>query len=346
MTLARDYEEMVSAAWLSEALDVRHPGTVVASVEVLDVLHGVGTKAILELAYADGATTAPTRLCAKAGWESHNEHLRRGGVYAREARVYRDVLPSVDIRAPECHFSGVDEDAGQGIVLLEDLRASEVTFGTADRGFTVEEAAGFLRALAALHAHHWAAGDDLAWLAPAGTTATDAVYTDMLQANLDGSRADGIPAEVRSADRLIAAFAELRSQRHRTAGCVVHGDCHARNLFVDGSGEPGFFDFQTMRLDHWAIDVAYLLGANLHYDDRRNHVEDLLRQYLDHLGSFGVDAPTWDDAWLAYRRSLVYGLYLWGITRPQVQPLDVITVFVDRLGNAASEAESYAALGV
>jgi len=42
----------------------------------------------------------------------------------------------------------------------------------------------------------------------------------------------------------------------------------------------------------------------------------------------------------------VYGYYLWVMTREIVQPLDVITAFVTRLGGALDEAGTYEALGV
>jgi hypothetical protein len=39
--------------------------------------------------------------------------------------------------------------------------------------------------------------------------------------------------------------------------------------------------------------------------DRRRFERDLVRHYLDHLGAAGVDMPSWDDAWLGFRRGIV-----------------------------------------
>ena len=54
-----------------------------------------------------------------------------------------------------------------------------------------------------------------------------------------------------------------------------------------------------------------------------------------------MDAPTFDAAWLEYRRGVAYGFYLWAITL-FVQP-DIIEALLHRLGSAAHDLESYAA---
>ncbi len=74
----------------------------------------------------------------------------------------------------------------------------------------------------------------------------------------------------------------------------------------------------------------------------RGAERDLLADYLDELRGYGVDAPAFDDAWIEYRRGVVYGFFLWAITM-YVKP-DIIAALLRRLGTAASELESYAAL--
>jgi hypothetical protein len=57
-----------------------------------------------------------------------------------------------------------------------------------------------------------------------------------------------------------------------------------------------------------------------------------------------VAMPAWDDAWLAYRRALVYGYNLWAVTTT-VDPR-ITHEFVFRLGTAVADHHSMELLGV
>jgi Ser/Thr protein kinase RdoA (MazF antagonist) len=151
---------------------------------------------------------------------------------------------------------------------------------------------------------------------------------------------------MRDSKRLLAAVAAYDEVVASEPWCLCHGDTHAGNLYETAEDTPGFYDWQTVHQSWWASDVSYYVTAALGHDDRRRSVEDLLRHYLDRLGAYGVTPPTWEEAWFAYRRALVYGFWMWAITRPIVQPVEVINTFVDRTGNALAEADGYATLGV
>jgi hypothetical protein len=70
----------------------------------------------------------------------------------------------------------------------------------------------------------------------------------------------------------------------------------------------------------------------------------LLEHYLDLARGYGLPMPSAEDAWLQYRECVVYGYYMWGITRT-VAP-EVIIEFTDRLGRAVMRHDSYALLEV
>jgi hypothetical protein len=94
----------------------------------------------------------------------------------------------------------------------------------------------------------------------------------------------------------------------------------------------------------WSIDVAYHLCAVLPYDLAETEERRLLGDYLARMRGFGLDMPGEEDAWEQYREAVVYGYYMWGITR-RVDP--AITVqFTDRLGRAVMRHDSFALLGV
>jgi len=65
---------------------------------------------------------------------------------------------------------------------------------------------------------------------------------------------------------------------------------------------------------------------------------------LDLARGHGLTLPDADEAWLQYREAVMYGFYMWGITR-RVDP-PIIVQFTDRLGRAVMRHESHALLGV
>ena len=59
---------------------------------------------------------------------------------------------------------------------------------------------------------------------------------------------------------------------------------------------------------------------------------NLLNHYLGLARSLGLSLPSDEEAWLQYREAVMYGYYMWGITR-RVDP-PIIRQFTDRLGRA------------
>src|SRR3546814_1755970 len=108
---------------------------------------------------------------------------------------------------------------------------------------------------------------------------------------------------------------DLQAQKAQ-ARVINHGDMHLGNLYVDADGTPGFLDAQP-RLGAWSIDVSYFLIAGLDLVDRRRWEGALLAHYLSCLRAEGVDPPSFDDAWAAYRRDVVWGLPIWMLNGSQ-----------------------------
>jgi len=97
--LPRSLDE-VTAAWLSRALSVRFPGTVVARADEGDTIRGMATKIQLHLTYADGGNPAdlPASMWLKTGFEKHS--ARSAELYAAEVNFFRVVAPAVPTNAP------------------------------------------------------------------------------------------------------------------------------------------------------------------------------------------------------------------------------------------------------
>ena len=126
--------------------------------------------------------------------------------------------------------------------------------------------------------------------------------------------------------------------------CVLHGDTHSGNAYLDAEGRACWFDWQVVQRGHWSVDVAYHLGTVLTIEDRRAHEVELLEHYLAELASHGVTAPSFDEAWDAYTLGFTWGYFLWAITR--ISSRAVVLLHIPRLGAALTDHDTFRRLGV
>jgi aminoglycoside phosphotransferase (APT) family kinase protein len=214
----------------------------------------------------------------------------------------------------------------------------------------MKRAAAGLDTLAALHGQSWAdERPQRLGVEPLLSDSTEPIMRDFLGAlpeRFAAPRAFAAPVALHEPDRLRAASAAYRAWVQRNAQCVVHGDAHIGNAYVEADGRVGFVDWQTVALGPWAHDVNYFLVSALDVPDRRAHERELLGHYLKALASFGVSAPGLDEAWGDYRRATVHGFLGW-LCNPDVwQPAEVNTATFARFGMAMIDHDTYAALGV
>jgi aminoglycoside phosphotransferase (APT) family kinase protein len=116
--------------------------------------------------------------------------------------------------------------------------------------------------------------------------------------------------------------------------CLIHGDTHLGNLYIDENGSPGFFDAQVARTA-WHHEVSYNIVCASDLADRVNWERPLLEIYLAALQSCGVATPSFDDAWLDYRRSLVWGLFIFLTNETKFQTEAINTAYAARFSQAA-----------
>jgi aminoglycoside phosphotransferase (APT) family kinase protein len=165
--------------------------------------------------------------------------------------------------------------------------------------------------------------------------------TETLQALLDDGRGPELPKVLRDAPTLQAVM--LRTAE-LSPTCVLHGDTHSGNAYLDGDGRVAWLDWQVVQRGHWSVDVSYHLGTVLDVETRRAHEAELLRHYLDELRGRGVDAPSFDDAWERYTLGFTWGYFLWTITR--ISSRAVVLLHVPRLGAALTDHDTFRRLGV
>lgn len=339
-----DEAVVLSPEWLTALLGERHPEAVVTGVEVSERIETVATKVRFRLTYAETVDGAPDALCAKGYF---NPETRRRGAPRVEADFYRLFADTLPVRTPRWVHAAVDEETGHPLVIMHDLVAAGARFGDPLAGFTAGQAAGTLDQLAALHVatSSGAKADECAAAFPPRLASLARHFTaEQLQTLLDDGRAEGVPADILDAERILAAMGAMVRLGAGQRNCLVHGDVHTGNIYATADGEPGLIDWQVVQFGAWALDVGYHLAAVLDPDDLAESERGLVDHYLDRVAAHGGTPPRRDEAWSAYRSHLPYGFYLWGITRSVHRP--ITERHTRRLGHAVARHGSLGLLGV
>ncbi len=330
-------ERALDPEWLSLAL-----ASEVSNVELVETIRTVATK--LRLSADIAGEEGRQHFCLK-GLLDTDEAGRMGGMTCvLEGDFYSKVAPTVGVRVPECLAAVVDREAQQGVIVMRDLIAGGARVCSALEPFDADDAVLSLKQIAALHQGSGVL-DDAPWIAPRAAQLARMTYVtpEMLQEMMDGPRCEGLPAHVRNAAGLIAALRELAERDAARPQFLVHGDSHAGNIFRDAEG-AGLIDWQLLQRGGWALDIAYHLCAVLPVEIAEREERRLLGVYLGMMRASGAAMPDDEEAWLQYRESVIYGQYLWAITR-RVDP-PIIVQFNQRLGAAVARHDSQKLLGI
>ena len=330
MTIPETLEEATSTAWLSEVL-----GADVVTVTVGEVDNRISTNAPVHVELADGTTR---ELWVKGYFNEAGRPYRSAGV--PEAGFYRDLAATTGMRTLRAVFADADESTEANVIVTEDVLSQGARFLDSLSDFTVDQAAASLDELARLHASTWMQGD-ARWLDSRLEVYTQRRGVADIAGNFDGPIGARVPERVRHASRLYDAYKIVAAEAASAVPwCVIHGDPHIGNVYLDAAGRPSFLDWQLVQRGPWYLDVGYHLASALTVADRRRSEDDLVRHYLDTLRAGGVDVAYGDDVWRGLRRGFVHGFFLWGITL-KVKP-EKTTALLERLGTAVDDHDAFA----
>ncbi len=325
--------------WLAPVLAHVSGGKSIASVETLEVIRTVATKVRFAVRF-DGEQ-ATHQFCIKGLLDVDEVTARGGPTCVLEADFYNRLAPVLDLRVPPCVATVVDRGGQQAVTVMRDLIAQGAVFCSALDPFTADDALASLTQLARLHARADLLAD---WIAPRAAQLARMTYVtpEVLQDLLDGPRGEGIVPQVRNAGRLVLAMRALAERDAARPQFLLHGDAHAGNIYRTPEG-MGLIDWQLLQRGGWALDLAYHLNAVLPVDIAEAEERRLLGEYLAVMRGHGCVMPDPEEAWAQYREAVVYGYYLWAITR-RVDP-PIIETFVGRLGRAVMRHDSFGLLG-
>ena len=330
-------------AWLTAALGRRFPGLKVDAVEPGPVVSRVSTNARFRVEIEGGTPEGLSEhLCVKGYFSDCSESgAASSAAGIPEALFYRDFAATSGVRTLDPFYADVDFKTMHGVVITQDVVIGGATFIDALSPYSPDQVAQSLEQLAVLHGRSWHAADRLAktWLRPQLEVALRSRDLDDIRSNLETENSDGVPEPIRDAKRLLAAFHRLsvhvsEGEDHR---CLIHGDAHVNNLYLNGSGQPCLLDWQLVQHAPWYLDVGYHIACTLNTDERRANEADLLSHYLDRLRGEGVELPP--EVERCFALGVVYGFFLWAITIRVGLPIR--TVMLQRLGTALSDCDAY-----
>jgi Phosphotransferase enzyme family len=337
--------EALDPAWLSSALGRRSPGVRVVSVVPGPVVARVSVNARFAVEYeGTGPPGLPRDLCVKGYFADYSEEsaaARTAGV--PEAMFYDRLAAGSGVRTLSCYYADVDPGTQHGVIITGDVAATGATFLDALSPYNADQVADSLEQYAILHGRTWGSTTlGHAWLGPRLAMTMAARGRREISGNFEGPIGEGVPEDVRDPELLLRAVGGLA--RHLDVAdvrCLLHGDAHVGNLYLDAAERACLVDWQLVQGGPWYLDVGYHLGCTLDPVERRRSEADLLAHYLDRLRGEGVDPPTDDDLRRGIALGALYGFFLWSITLKVAPP--VTTAMLGRLGSAVSDHEAYAA---
>ena len=310
-----EHAHELTPAWLSWALRQRFPGTEVLSAEVTDILAATATKVRVKLTYNDAGRRhgLPPSLIVKGAFSKNADTMEH--TFTHEMLAYRDLVSGIGLNTPKCYFA--EKQGKNPVWIIEDLALSNSIYGHAQRPLTFDQAADVLDLHARLHARYWespAVHDDdgeLGWVLRS-VTGWHLDYMEMVTQSenwafyLGLPRGTGAPRGIATDPARIARAMKAQFGAHRRGPLTLgHGDAHIANLYFNDSG-AGLLDWELRRCP-WYHDFAYFIGSSLDIVDRRRWEKPLLQHYLSRLSLYGVKGPSFDEAFICYRREIIYG---------------------------------------
>jgi len=217
-------------------------------------------------------------------------------VYANECDFYSTLAALVEVSAPEVlavHFDEAEQDFA---IVMEDLvgyrQGDQFTDATdAQLELAIDQAV-------ALQAPVWGQidGEPFRPFREAVETRTETmsmfisgflpVVFERLGAGLDPE----VSALLKRFEQLVGDWIGLRSE----PTSLVHGDFRPDNfMFAEGDASPPMYvvDWQTLGVGSGVTDIAYLLGAAVTPERRREIEHGMLDRYVGALAERGVDYP-------------------------------------------------------
>jgi hypothetical protein len=228
-----------------------------------------------------------------------------------EVRFYNELAEHVPLNKPKVLAARSRFGLGSTLVLADVNEAGGVP-GKAGEGLTAQQAWAVVEHLAKFHiamADKAQRDQSLRWLAGPVRRLEDMLGTALAVPlmkrglRLAGDAVDwSLHAGALSYARHRKQIMRVMSNKHST---LVHHDCHPGNLFWQ-DGQPGFLDWQMVRIGEGISDISYFLATALEPELRRHIEMDLLNRYHDLVKDTLPSEASFEYLLNRYRMHLAY----------------------------------------
>ncbi|MGZ8162009.1 MAG: phosphotransferase [Methylobacter sp.] len=304
----------LTVTWAQKIVNTHSYDTKVSNIDIVSIDIGTTTRIRVTVEH-NGPETLPRRWFVKLPSMAWRARLITSlpRLLHTEVRFYKEVAQSIPIARPV--ILAAQSKFGRGTTLvLTDITELGASPGRSSDVLTAAQAALVIKQLAHFHAHFW----NKVNLDPTYRWLSGPVRR--LEDNLGSTLA--VPLMKRGlklAGNLIPAplhAPAMHYARHRRLAMrflsgspqtLVHHDCHPGNLFWNMSN-PGFLDWQLVRIGEGISDVAYFLATALDPETRRLHEAGFIASYLQILVANGISGIDLKSLLQRYRAHLVYPL--------------------------------------
>jgi len=302
----------MTVAWAQRIVDQQAADITVSAVNVLSVDIGTTTRVRVEVTH-DGPADFPHHWFIKLPSLSWKARLITAlpRLLQTEIYFYQEMAAEVPVTCPT--VLAAQSRFGQGATLvLADVETSGAHPGAPGDSLSVTQATMVVEQLARLHACFWnrsALEQQYQRLGGPVRRLENRLGTILAVPLMQrGLQRAGSVVPIRLHQPAIHyARQRRRAMRLLAEGppTLVHHDCHPGNLFWHRA-QPGFFDWQMVRIGEGIGDIAYFLATALEPEVRRMHEMELLAHYRQIIADQGVAIADITRLFQRYRAHLVY----------------------------------------
>lgn len=302
----------LTVAWAQRVVNQTKLGIKVSSIDILSVDIGTTTRIRVKVEH-DGADSFPHRWFIKLPSLSWRAWLITAlpRLLFTEVSFYQNMSTTIPVNKPS--VLAAQSQFGRGATLvLADLNEFGAIPGLSRDSLTIDQAKLVIEQLAQLHARFWNSetlDQDHHWLGAPVRRLEDklgiALAFPLMKRGL--KKAGNIIPTTLHEPALQYARQRKKAMHFLSEGSrtLIHHDCHPGNLFWNKS-QPGFLDWQLVRIGEGVGDIAYLLATALEPEIRQVHEESLLDYYQQKLIGLGVTQVESGQLFQRYRAHLIY----------------------------------------
>ena len=288
------HPRQLTTDWAQKILSQHAPDIQVASVTIQNIDIGTTTR-IQALVEHNGPAQLPRRWFIKLpslSWRARLITLLPR-LLSTEVHFYQHIAPHVPLVTAQV-LGAASRFLGNSTLVIKHVEESGGKAGLAGQALNLEQAQEVIKHLARLHAQFWNKGQDNPHLRrlDGPTRKLEDALGSLLAVPL-------MRVALKKARHLLpddCAQGALEYARHRKSimallnqgpQTLIHRDCHPGNFFWENN-QPGFLDWQLVRMGEGMADVAYFMATSLPSELRQAAESDCLELYRQELETAGI----------------------------------------------------------